>query len=503
MEAYILSPGKSELSITASSNFSSVLLSVQRPLIAAPSSTFQSSKIHSRFCRRPQGDRRGREKSVSFISKAHERNRIRTLNVNEIETTRNSRETQFWRKLSTCCVACVTAPNVFKGDVGDGEEQFERVEKFYDIHGFLFDEENWDLNGSRSSDDYLGAVIAAAGVGDGSSVLSWGGSPELIRRLSATCSGSLVVSHCSISLLAAVKESNDDVICWHGNLVEMPGCSYGPFDSVVLNSLPVLYSSPRELLQSATGLCKNGARIIISNPEGKGRLAAYQERCPDIVLHDFPDLPNLKETIAGLPLKITEYRDDSFFLAALEVTEQAVQSDLNRNEGDSTLNAPEMRSSRAFALVPNYPLRVRGHTVKGFGRGSKQMGIPTANVDPEEVPEHVLRLPKGVYCGWAQVNGETLDKGVHKMVMNIGNRPTFADGGGISVEVHILHDYGDVYFYGEQLSLLVVGFIREEMQFKSIGELVQRIQADIETARKGLDEEDMQKFVSDEVFSSR
>ncbi|KAL2628854.1 hypothetical protein R1flu_013540 [Riccia fluitans] len=158
-------------------------------------------------------------------------------------------------------------------------------------------------------------------------------------------------------------------------------------------------------------------------------------------------------------------------LVCARVVQESSSSDLNRNEGDSTLNAPEIRSSRAFALVPNYPLRVRGHIVKGFGRGSKQMGIPTANVDPEEVPEHVLILPK--------------------------------DGGGISVEVHILYDYGDVYFYGEQLSLLVVGFIREEMQFKSIGELVQRIQADIETARKGLDEEDMQKFVSDEVFSSR
>ncbi|KAL2634661.1 hypothetical protein R1flu_006140 [Riccia fluitans] len=243
------------------------------------------------------------------------------------------------------------------------------------------------------------------------------------------------------------------------------------FSSVLLSVQRPLIATPSSTFQSSkihSGFCRwpQGARIIISNPEGKGRLAAYRER-------------------------------------SLEVTEQAVQSDLNRNEGDSTLNAPEMWSSRAFPLVPNYPLRVREHIVKGFGRGSKQMGIPTANVDPEEVPEHVLILPKGVYCGWAQVNGETLDKGVHKMVMNIGNRPTFADGGGISVEVHILYDYGDVYFYGEQLSLLVVGFIREEMQFKSIGELVQRILADIETARKGLDEEDMQKFVSDEVFSSR
>lgn len=56
-----------------------------------------------------------------------------------------------------------------------------------------------------------------------------------------------------------------------------------------------------------------------------------------------------------------------------------------------------------------------------------------ANLNPEELPKEVLDLPKGVYFGWVQVRGEGLDAGVHKMVMNIGNRPTFADGDAITV----------------------------------------------------------------------
>ena len=38
--------------------------------------------------------------------------------------------------------------------------------------------------------------------------------------------------------------------------------------------------------------------------------------------------------------------------------------------------------------------------VTGFGRGSKQLGVPTANIDPEPLLEQLRALPKGVYFGW-------------------------------------------------------------------------------------------------------
>lgn len=39
-------------------------------------------------------------------------------------------------------------------------------------------------------------------------------------------------------------------------------------------------------------------------------------------------------------------------------------------------------------------------------------------------------MPNGVYFGWAKLQGE--DAQAHKMVMNVGNRPTFVDGDGVS-----------------------------------------------------------------------
>ncbi len=59
--------------------------------------------------------------------------------------------------------------------------------------------------------------------------------------------------------------------------------------------------------------------------------------------------------------------------------------------------------------------------MKGFGRGSKELGIPTANY-PEEVVEKLpSELNTGVYCGWASVdNGD-----VHKMVLSLGWNPYY------------------------------------------------------------------------------
>ena len=68
-----------------------------------------------------------------------------------------------------------------------------------------------------------------------------------------------------------------------------------------------------------------------------------------------------------------------------------------------------------------FPHYASGEVVKGFGRGSKQLGIPTANY-PESIVEKLPEeFDQGVYYGWAQVeNGP-----VYKMVMSIGKNPYY------------------------------------------------------------------------------
>lgn len=68
-----------------------------------------------------------------------------------------------------------------------------------------------------------------------------------------------------------------------------------------------------------------------------------------------------------------------------------------------------------------FPHYASGKVVKGFGRGNKQLGIPTANYPEENVASLPSQYVPGVYYGWAQINNGN----VYKMVMSIGNNPHF------------------------------------------------------------------------------
>lgn len=62
-----------------------------------------------------------------------------------------------------------------------------------------------------------------------------------------------------------------------------------------------------------------------------------------------------------------------------------------------------------------------GKVIKGFGRGSKLLGMPTANLPAEKYAEELKGLDMGVYIGWANVDGSR----VYKTVLGIGDNPQF------------------------------------------------------------------------------
>lgn len=68
-----------------------------------------------------------------------------------------------------------------------------------------------------------------------------------------------------------------------------------------------------------------------------------------------------------------------------------------------------------------FPHYAAGEVIKGFGRGSRELGIPTANYPFEIVQQLPEAYNQGVYYGWAQVN----DGPVYKMVMSIGTNPYY------------------------------------------------------------------------------
>lgn len=139
----------------------------------------------------------------------------------------------------------------------------------------------------------------------------------------------------------------------------------------------------------------------------------------------------------------------------------------------SLLNAGGVE--RAAELLGR-PYSLSGPVVAGRQAG-KQIGIPTANVRPEED----LAPPRGVYAVRVFFDGRE-----HPGVVNVGFNPTF-DGKHLSVEVHLLDFNRQIY--GKEIDIRFIGRIRGEIAFPSTDALVRQIEQDIQTARTLLTEQ--------------
>ncbi|KKO53302.1 bifunctional riboflavin kinase/FAD synthetase [Paenibacillus sp. DMB20] len=119
--------------------------------------------------------------------------------------------------------------------------------------------------------------------------------------------------------------------------------------------------------------------------------------------------------------------------------------------------------------------RIRGTVVHGEKRGRK-IGFPTANL---ELEGHYVTPALGVYAVWARCSG---DGQWLPGVMSVGLKPTFHDQMKEPVyEVHLLDFDGDLY--GQTMIVDVVQFIRKELKFNSVNELIDRIHRDVEESR--------------------
>jgi riboflavin kinase len=162
---------------------------------------------------------------------------------------------------------------------------------------------------------------------------------------------------------------------------------------------------------------------------------------------------------------------------------------------------------------------MEGAVISGFGRGSKELGIPTANlpVDAAATP-WIADSRSGVYFGWASLSlpathpdnitsssssSNNNDKStttetsditrleiqqkkfqIYPMVMSIGYNP-FYKNSVRSAEVHVLHSFG-ADFYDAPMRLLVLGFVRDEKDYSGLEALIEDIRIDCDVARQSL-----------------
>jgi riboflavin kinase len=188
------------------------------------------------------------------------------------------------------------------------------------------------------------------------------------------------------------------------------------------------------------------------------------------------------------------------------------------------------------------PIRIVSRVVRGFGRGSKDLGIPTANLacgssdacrivtaasstipsspegsSPPSSPT-LDELPTGIYWGYCRIGNVTaVDNGpapaspiaddaptAERSVLgvslpcavSIGYNPTYGNDVK-TIEPHLIaptHDprrhasscqetlFAD--FYGQPCRLAVVGYLRPELPFEGLDKLTDAIKADIAAAER-------------------
>jgi len=143
------------------------------------------------------------------------------------------------------------------------------------------------------------------------------------------------------------------------------------------------------------------------------------------------------------------------------------------------------------------PFGLEGEVIKGFGRGSKELGIPTANFSEQVVDSLPADLETGIYFAWTQLEEDTT---IRKAVVSIGWNPYY-DNSKKSVETHVMHTY-PAQFYGKWLKVLICGYIRPEKNYDSLQSLIDDIHLDIKQAESSLDEAKFKGFTQDAFFKN-
>ena len=161
-----------------------------------------------------------------------------------------------------------------------------------------------------------------------------------------------------------------------------------------------------------------------------------------------------------------------------------VSSTLIRNMlKDGSVADAAVALSRAYRLL--------GRVVLGRGRG-KQLGFPTANMEPVEQ----LIPAEGVYAGFVEI-GDTTEQvcETHNKLpaaLSIGRSETLGSDNPLAIEAHILTDnVSDLH--GKWLAMDFVKRIRDQQKFRTEAELSTQIAKDCKKAKIILDTEDTEK----------
>ena len=166
-----------------------------------------------------------------------------------------------------------------------------------------------------------------------------------------------------------------------------------------------------------------------------------------------------------------------------------------------------------ISVSDQLPIRFISICTKGYGRGSRELGIPTANVSKDDADctmsvDSVDSLPTGIYFGYARIGDYSGDFSESSITtegslgktfvaaVSIGYNPTYGNEEK-TIEPHLIAptDHPKRYsslcnetllqdFYGETIRLSVIGYLRPELPFEGLEKLTQAIKKDIADAER-------------------
>lgn len=145
------------------------------------------------------------------------------------------------------------------------------------------------------------------------------------------------------------------------------------------------------------------------------------------------------------------------------------------------------------------PFSLTANVVRGEQRG-RQLGIPTANLDPDQLDALIIPAD-GVYAGLAEIagggegpRGQGVDsagpnhqssiinhQSRFSAAISIGVKPTFGRKQ-LTVEAHLLNFDADLY--GKQITLHFARWVRDQYPFPGVDALRQQLHRDIEQTRR-------------------
>lgn len=117
------------------------------------------------------------------------------------------------------------------------------------------------------------------------------------------------------------------------------------------------------------------------------------------------------------------------------------------------------------------PFQFKGQVIKGDQRG-RTLGFPTLNL---RIPDTLVVPPDGVYVNRVKIRGQW-----YGGVGNVGDNPTFTNQYH-RCEVHVFDFKQDIY--GDMVTVEFLHYIRGEVKFHSLDDLIEQMKQDETIAR--------------------